>query len=361
MKKFRKAIVLVLALLLVVGAISCLVSCNEDENDETIEITDMSGTTVKIPKSPKKVAAVSPSTGDLMIAFGLGDLLDGTYYSTLNNPWASEIYPNTESLYGYDYDNSVETFVMQGVDLIFIPEPSTAQMLREHGLNALCVRQFAETGYDDYVFYFSEMVRQIWGEDENVSARIDMWQNDFSTALNEVKSVLAQHPEIEMRTLYYINGEKDRGLGYTDLGKSLLETVYGALKIDFICNRFESNRPSAEAVLEVDPDLIAIGGIYQKKRLAELYTTDPWNQLRAVQNNDVYNIPVGFVGFEQTCSTSALFIYSQANQLYPELFGYDMVALAKDYMQRYFGYTLTDEAAQNMINGYFKDGSTMIE
>lgn len=219
MKKFRKVIVFVFTLLLAIGTTFCFVSCNEAENDETIEITDMSGTTVKIPKSPKKVAAVSPSTGDLMIAFGLGDLLDGTYYSTLNNPWASEIYPNAKLLYGYDYDNSVETFVMQGVDLIFIPEPSTAQMLREHGLNALCVRQFAEAGYDDYVFYFSEMVRQIWGEDENVSARIDMWQNDFSTALNEVKSVLAQHPEIETRTLYYINGEKDRGLGYTDLGK----------------------------------------------------------------------------------------------------------------------------------------------
>ena len=235
MKAFRKVMALILALTICLGMALSLASCGNND-DETIEITDMSGTTVKIPKSPKKVAAVSPSTGDLMIAFGLGDLLDGTYYSTLNNPWAKEIYPESESFYGYDYDNSVETFVMQGVDLIFIPEPSAAQTLRDHGLNALCVRQFAETGYDDYVFYFSEMVRQIWGEDETVSARIDMWQNDFSTALNDVKAVLAQHPEIETRTLYYINGEKDRGLGYTDLGKSLLETVYGALKIDFICN-----------------------------------------------------------------------------------------------------------------------------
>lgn len=334
---------------------------NMKKENETIKITDMSGVTVEIPASPKKVAAVSPSTGDLMIAFGLGEYLDGIYYSTLNNPWAEEIYPDSQEFYGYDYDNSVETFVMQEVDLIFIPEPSMAQTLRDHGLNALCVRQFAETGYDDYVFYFSEMIRQIWGDDKDVSARIDMWQNDFSNALEEVKTVLAQHPEIETRTLYYINGEKDRGLAYTDLGKSLLETVYGALNIDFVCNRFESNRPSVESVLEIDPDVIAIGGIYQKKRLEELYATEPWNQLTAVQNNQVINIPVGFVGFEQTCSTSALFVYSQANQLYPELFDYDMVSLTKDYMQRYFGYQMTDEEAENMINGYFKDGSVMIE
>lgn len=360
MRKMLCSILLCLFISVMLFSTFVFTGCNTTDED-TIEIVDMSGTTVKIPRSPKKVAAVSPSTGDLMIAFGLGELLDGTYYSTLNNPWAKDIYPGSASFYGYDYDNSVETFIMQGVDLIFIPEPSAAQDLRAHGLNALCVRQFAEDGYDDYVFYFSEMIRQIWGSDQNVSNRIDMWQNDFKTALNTVEAELAKHPEIETRTLYYINGEKDRGLGYTDLGKSLLETVYDSLKIDFICNRFESNRPSAEAVLEIDPDIVVIGGIYQKKRLAELYTTEPWNQLTAVQNNYVYNIPVGFVGFEQTCSTSALFVYSQANQLYPDIFAFDMVALVKDYMYRYFGYEMTDAEATYMIDGYYKDGSIMIE
>ena len=164
-----------------------------------------------------------------------------------------------------------------------------------------------------------------------------------------------------MSSICYINGEKDRGLGYTDLGKSLLETVYKALKIDFICNRFESNRPSAEAVLEIDPDIISIGGIYQKKRLAELYSTAPWNQIKAVRENQVYNIPVGFVGFEQTCSASALFIYSQANQIYPELFDFDLVTLTQEWLQKYFNYTLSDIAAKNLLDGYFKDGSLMIE
>ena len=175
----------ILSIILLTMSIVSFMGCSEN-NDDTIKITDMSGTVVEIPRSPKKIAAVSPSTGDLMIAFGLGELLDGTYFSTLDNPWATEIYPEAKDFYGYDYDNSVETFIMRGVDLIFIPEPATAQMLREHGLNALCVRQFAEDGYDDYVFYFSEMIRQIWGGDKAVSEKIDMWQSDFTTALYTV-------------------------------------------------------------------------------------------------------------------------------------------------------------------------------
>ena len=90
MKKFGTRTLACLLVALILVPMFAFTSCTQ-KKDDTIEITDMAGVKVKIPRSPKKVAAVSPSTGDLMIAFGLGDLLDGTYYSTLNNPWAKEI------------------------------------------------------------------------------------------------------------------------------------------------------------------------------------------------------------------------------------------------------------------------------
>ena len=181
--------------------IFCATSCENVDNTEKILVKDMSGTEVYIPKNPKKVAAVSPSTGDLMVAFGLGDVLDGTYYSVMNNPWVKEFYPNSENFFGYDYDLSVEAFIERGVDLIFIPEPSTAQNLRDHGLNALCIRQFAETGYGDYVFYFSNIVKQIWGE--KVESIVNDWQNEFSTAIKEVSDKINQ-ANLPKRTLYYV-------------------------------------------------------------------------------------------------------------------------------------------------------------
>ena len=73
----------ILSIILLTMSIVSFMGCSEN-NDDTIKITDMSGTIVEIPRSPKKIAAVSPSTGDLMIAFGLGELLDGTYFSTLD-------------------------------------------------------------------------------------------------------------------------------------------------------------------------------------------------------------------------------------------------------------------------------------
>ena len=332
-------------------------SCANNSNKNKILVTDMSGTEVYIPKNPKKVAAVSPSTGDLMVAFGLGDILDGTYYSVTNNPWVEEIYPESKDFFGYDYDLSVETFIERGVDLIFIPEPATAKNLRDHGLNALCIRQFAETGYGDYVFYFFNIVKQIWGD--RVSEKVNMWQNEFSAAIAEVSTKI-KNANYDKRTLYYVCGDKDRGLGYTDLGKSLLEYVYDEMNIDFVCNRFETNKPSAEAVLSIDPDIVVIGGIYQQYLLQQIEVQEPWNQLKAVKENQVFNIPVAFVSFEQTCAESPLFVYDMANKLYPELFDYDMEKLTKECINKYFNYDLTDSDVQNMLNGLDKNGEPLI-
>lgn len=352
----KKILVVILSLI----SISTVASCNSNNHENEVLITDMSGAEVWVPKNPKRVAAVSPSTGDLMIAFGLGEVLDGTYFSVMDNPWAEEIYPQSKDLFGYDYDNSVETFIERGADLIFIPEPATAKNLRDHGLNAVCVRQFAEEGYGDYIFAFSEIVRAIWGE--QVDEKVNMWQSDFNKAINDVTTVLSDNNiyKQEQRTLYYVCGDKDRGLGYTDLGKSLLEYVYDLLNIDFICNRFETNRPSAEAVLEINPDIVAIGGIYQQYLLQQIKIEEPWNRIKGVVDGNLYNIPVGFVSFEQTAAESPLFIYDMANKLYPNLFNYDMVNLTKECFSKYFSYTLSDSDANNILKGLDKNGKPLI-
>ena len=89
MKKRLGKLLSVIGIFIITTA-GILSGCAEKDAD-TIKITDMSGAVVEIPRSPKKIAAVSPSTGELMVAFGLGELLDGTYFSTIDNPWATEI------------------------------------------------------------------------------------------------------------------------------------------------------------------------------------------------------------------------------------------------------------------------------
>ena len=98
MKKF---LALILTVIMTVSISGVLTACNEKSNSpETVTVTDMEGTKVVIPKGVDKVACISPSATDLMIAFGLGDKIVGTYRSFTYNPWAAEIYPKAANLRG---------------------------------------------------------------------------------------------------------------------------------------------------------------------------------------------------------------------------------------------------------------------
>ena len=79
----------------------------------------MLGETVEVKKNPTKVACVSRTTYDLLIAFGLGDRIDGVYYSLLENEWASVFDKDAANRYSCAYEESYETFLSRGVDIVF--------------------------------------------------------------------------------------------------------------------------------------------------------------------------------------------------------------------------------------------------
>ena len=89
-KKFLPFVVVALA------SIGVITGCsNNDNQNEQISVTDMLGETITITKNPKKVACISRTTYDLMVAYGLGDKIDGVYGPILENSWTSLIYPES--------------------------------------------------------------------------------------------------------------------------------------------------------------------------------------------------------------------------------------------------------------------------
>lgn len=343
--------------LLVISSI--LVSCGQQDNNDTIAVVDMAGATVLVPKNVSKVAAVSPSTADLMISFGLGDKIDGVYRTVKDNEWATTIYPDSADFYGYDYDESAESYYSRGVDLILLPDPTTVESLRNSGLTVLNIRQFAPNGFDDYLFAFSEILRQIFPD---TSPKIDAWQNRMNDAIDDISTSLVGNEE--RPSLYYIYGDKlnSRGshLAYTDMPNSFVASLLRKLNVFFVSENFTSNRPSEEEVLATNPDVIVIGGIYQRYLHDELLANPTWNQLDAVKNDRVYNIPVGFAPFEQNSVESPLFLYDLANKIYPDLFDYDIHAMTKECYEYWFGITLTNQQIDYLLAGLSPQGQPLV-
>lgn len=352
---YKKTFVPLLVALISLGAVT---GCsNKDEKQEQISVTDMVGTTITINKNPKKVACISRTTYDLLVAYGLGDKIDGAYKGTLNNAWVPLIYPESSNHYVYEYQNSSELFLSRGVDLVFAPEKYIADDLNEHGVPALCVSLYGNPTFDSYVTFLSQLVTKIWDGDD-IKAKAIAWENKVTKAISDVTTELAKH-EISKKKLFYVRGDKDRGIGYTDTQGSFTEYAYRSLGFDFVGSTLTTPQPSIEEIVAQNPDVFVCGGQYQNKNLNILKTEEPYTNLDAVKNNKVYNIPIGFTAFEQLSAMTPMFFYDQANKIYPEYFSYNVSSMIKETVKEYFGTDLTDNQVSYMLNGLNPEGESL--
>ena len=345
-------------LLVALASIGAITGCsNKEEQQEQISVTDMVGTTITINKNPRKVACISRTTYDLLVAYGLGDKIDGAYKGTLNNAWVPLIYPESKDHYVYDYQNSSELFLSRGVDLVFAPEKYIADDLNEHGVPALCISLYGNPTFDNYVTFLSQIVTKIWDGDD-VKTKAAAWETKVNTAINDVKTELAKH-EITRQKLFYVRGDKDKGVGYTDTKSSFTEYAYRMMGFDFVGASLTTTNPSKEEIVAQNPDVFVCGGQYQNKNLNSLKTEEPYINLDAVKNNKVYNIPIGFTAFEQLSAMTPIFFYDQANKIYPDYFNYDITSMVKATVKEYFGTDLSDDQVSYMLNGLNPEGGSL--
>ena len=341
------------------ASIGAITGCsNKDNQNEQISVTDMLGETVTITKNPKKVACISRTTYDLMVAYGLGDKIDGVYGPILDNAWTSLIYPGSSKHYSYGYENSYELFMSRGVDLVFAPEKYIADDLKSHGIPALNVSLYGTPTFDNYVTFFSKLVTQIW-DSEEVKTKAEAWESKVTTAISDVQTELAKHT-LPKQKVFYIRGDKDKGIGYTDTKGSFTEYAYRIMGFDFVGSLLTTNKPSAEEIVSANPDIFVAGGIYQNKHVEELKTTEPYKLMDAVKNNKIYTIPNGFTAFEQLSAMTPIFFYDQANKIYPEYFSYDVSSMIKSTIKDYFGTELNDDQVSYMLNGLNPEGGSLV-
>ena len=335
-----------------------LVSCFSNTNKiETVTVTDMLGESITIKKNPNKVACVSRTTYDLLVAFGLGDKIDGAYSTIYDNPWTEVIYPNSKNEYKYAYVESYETFISRGVDLVFAPEKYISDGLKEHGIKSLCVSLYGNPTFDNYVHFFSNLVTQIW-DDEEVAKKAKSWDENVDKAILDITTEVAKHNLVQKKIMY-VRGDKNKGIGYTDTKSSFTEYAFRALGFDFAGAHFDTNRPSKEEICKYNPDVFVIGGIYQNKLVEELKNDYVYSNLDSVKNNKIYTIPVGLTMFEQLSAMTPIFFYDMANKIYPEYFNYDIKSMVKYTIKEYFGTELSDSDIDNILNGNDIEGNSL--
>lgn len=323
----------------------------------TITVTDMEGKEVVVPRNVKKVACISQSATDLMIAFGLGDKITGTYRSFTYNKWAEVLYPNAKNYKAYSYSVSAEELLADGIELVIIQDTENAQSFRNAGIPVIGVHQYSPTGaFDDEVYDVAKILGTVFPE---AKEKADAWIKDVKDTISEIKLKIGDVNS--ERTIYYVNGEKSKGLYYSDGGNSMISRVYDVANMRLATEKYEVinvHKVSDEEMIALNPYAMMIGGAYQNNLVDSLNESPVWSTLDCNTNNRVYRIPVCMVGIENVSAETPLMLKYTAS-LFNE-YTFDLKAEMKSSIKKYFNYDLSDSDVNNMANGLDKDGNRMV-
>lgn len=355
----NKIFAIVITILLCSGVV-ILNATDRSEESGNITIIDMEGTSVSIPENVERVACISSSATDLMIAFGLGEKIVGTYRSFTYNPWTSEICPAAANFKGYSYSVSAETLLADDIQLVILQNTENAQALRNAGLPVVAVHQYSPNGpFDDHICDIARLIGDIFGGESKDKA--DAWIKDVKDTIKEINDSIGTTETDKL--VYYVNGEKSKGLYYSDGGNSMISSLLRISNMKLATEAYHVlnvHSVSDEEMVSLNPYAIIIGGAYQNDLIDDLNASPIWSALDANSNNRVYRIPVAMIGIENVSAETPVMMKYLANLFFPSQYSFDIYEGLRSNIQTYFNYTLTDADIDNMCQGLSKTGQRMV-
>ena len=379
----KRILCVILAALMLLSLVACGAApaasqpAQEQQQEPQKEtVVDLMGREVNVPESVNKIAAIAGPTYEMVFMLGSGDQIAMVKSGHTNSyPLANLTNPRLESMIGlaanpsssvniedylkHDidlvvyYDNEIELKKFDAVDMpAIVVSKNTGLMASLDEAKSLTIDQFIEKLTQPIDILSTAL------NTEEARAEYEAWRDYCDEKLHMVYDRTKDIPAEERKTVYWGNtwGEEIRS---TYALKNRYFEVYLAGG-QLIGPDENSNFPevTAEQLYSWDPDIILVdnhGGLPALVMESMYREGSKWSTLSAVQNQQLHRIPAG-VFFLDKGTTTTLLVLWMATILQPELFAdIDMVEEVKYYYSEFYEYELTDEQAQNVINGWVVD------
>jgi len=318
------------------------------EEKQTRTIVDMAGAEVEIPMEVKTIIDSWPAHNSVMLLIGAGDLLVGTTTATINNAWSSLLYPNIVNIPA-DFAN-LEDVLKVNPDLYVCNNADTAAQARAAGIPAV-VLSFSD--YDNMKQSFTILGEILGGE---YQTKLQNWCDYVENWTATITDTLKDVPESERPVLYYNSaqqsGDVTAGFSSPSICKSWAN-ICGTVYMNDLMKDPSVSTFSAEELLEMDPDIIVVGGIKQAEAWDKLNNDKVWSDMSAVKNGDIYLAPMGIFSWCRFGMESAMMLPWLASNVYPEKFeNINIREIVFDFYKDFAGVELTDAQIENMLVGY---------
>lgn len=243
-------------------------------------VTDREGTEVNIPTKIEKIISTAPSNTEVLMALGLGDKLVAIdKYSTdiegINTelPQIDFLNPDAETIIGLEPDiviasghnktGSVEdpfkAISEAGIPVVYIPSSDSI----------------------DGIYKDIEFIADVVNERSKGKEIVD----DMKAQVEKIKAI--GDTITDKKSVYF---EISPAPYLSSFGKSTF--LNEMIEIIGAKNIFENEEgwisPTAEAIIDANPDVIITNAGYMENPTEEIKSRDAWENINAIKNNEVY-------------------------------------------------------------------------
>lgn len=332
-------------------------------------VTDMGGREVTISGEVESIVNLWPSYTTTLYVLGAGDLVTAVGTNSTVNSWTEFFYPRSTEIDALGGTTpNVEEIAAMDPDLVVL-HPSSVQagydeQLAELGIPAL------NLNFDSYETMIESLT--ILGEavGGDLQDKIEQLTGEISEKLETNRALTADIADEDKPVVYYISGIND-SLTATMAGEDTFQEswveanggIYAGAQLEVA---EDAEEVVAEDVLALNPDVILVGNVYQHQIMDALQNTPGWQDLDAVKNGRVYNIPLGCWGWDRFGAESALMLDYALYCIQPEIAeenGITRDALideAIDFYQTYNGTEMTTEQAGYLLDGLSPTGGDLL-
>ena len=367
--------ILMAAMMLLSG---CAGTANESEpsqepsNSETAEaleqtpegrtVVDHDGIEVDIPEQIDRIAVgnIGPMASVLTLFLGSGESIVGMSpmsMSAAENGILGELFPellDADPSFLQGSNINVEKLLTLEPDLVLIQsgQSEVRTQLENAGLTVVAfgVGTFKYDIINTYEAWI-DLLSQIFPANDKME-EVTAYSKEV---LELVQSRVSDIPEAERkRALFLFQYDETQMIasGRNFFGQYWCESA-GAVNV---AQDIEAGQATItmEQVYEWQPDVIFITNFTNTKP-ADLYAnavgSDDWSLVKAVQEQQVYKMPLGSFRTYSVSADMPVTLLWVAKTIYPDLFSdIDTDAEVKDFYQRIYGVTLTDEQVAAMYD-----------
>ena len=332
---------------------------------DTITITDHADREVEVPAEINRivVADIYPMASVLTVFLGSAKKLvgiDPVCMSAAESGLLGELFPeilDADTSFMNGADLNVESLLALEPDVVFCSAGNSELIstLENAQIPAVGISP-SKWDYDILETYdqWTALLSQMFPENSNKSEEISAYSKEVYEQVQEMVKDIPQEEKKKVLFLFQYDDQQMVTSGKHFFGQFWCDAV-GALNAAEEIEVDNSNAViNMEQVYQWNPDVIIITN-FTPTQPEDLYHNavggDDWSTVKAVQDKQVYKMPLGTYRSYTPSADTPVTLYWMAKTVYPDLFpDLDITKEVKDYYQDLYQVSLTDDQIERMYN-----------